>query len=227
MLINAKDFIELDYTGRLAEGPVFDTTIEAVSRQEGLFEERHRYGPVIICVGERHILKGLDDALPGKDVGAYTIPVKDVDGFGKKDPKLLKLIPGSQFLKQRIRPEPGLEVTIDGLHGTVRTVSGGRVIVDFNHPLASKDLVYEVVVRRVVTDPAEKVEAIAKLYHLETTGVAIEGDMAVITPVHEIPGTALKPLTDLILRLTGLKTVQFNAPAHLHEGHTVEDHSNT
>ncbi|EFK97351.1 peptidylprolyl isomerase FKBP-type, partial [sediment metagenome] len=45
-------------------------------------------------------------------------------------------------LKDSIRPMPGLPVNIDGMYGIIRTVAGGRVIVDFNHPLSGKEIVY-------------------------------------------------------------------------------------
>ena len=47
----------------------------------------------------------------------------------------------SAFKKENITTQPGLQITVDEAVGMVKTVSGGRVIVDFNHPLSGKDIV--------------------------------------------------------------------------------------
>jgi len=40
------------------------------------------------------------------------------------------------------------------------SVSGGRVRLDFNHPLAGKDVHYKMIVRKIIKDPKEKIEAL-------------------------------------------------------------------
>ena len=60
-------------------------------------------------------------------------------------PKLL--IPNFR-LSQTLNPIPSLPVNIDNLNGIIRTVSGGRVIVDFNHPLSGRVLSYNVKVNK-------------------------------------------------------------------------------
>jgi len=44
--------------------------------------------------------------------------------------------------------------------GKVSSVSGGRVTVDFNNPIAGKDVVYELKVKRIITDIHEKVKSL-------------------------------------------------------------------
>ena len=78
----------------------------------------------------------------------------------KEDPKLLRLVPANIFKKDNLRPFPGLNVNIDGIIGTIRSVSGGRVIVDFNHPLAGKDIFFDLEIKRIVKDDKEKVESL-------------------------------------------------------------------
>jgi len=142
MAIKQKDFIEIDYTGKVKEDNViFDTTDEKAAKENDIHNEEMTYGPVIICVGEKHVIKGLDDWIAGKEIGEYDVDLKPEDAFGKKDAKLLKLIPTNVFLKQQISPMPGLQVNMDGVVGTIRSVSGGRIFVDFNHPLDRKSVV--------------------------------------------------------------------------------------
>ncbi|HHE36750.1 MAG TPA: peptidylprolyl isomerase, partial [Candidatus Woesearchaeota archaeon] len=131
-LIKKGDFVELDYTGRIKDDKVvFDTTLEQTAKDNNIHNPGFRYKPVIICVGEKHVVKGLDDALIGKKPGKYTIEVKAENAFGRKTAELLKLIPMRLFEKDNIKPFVGLEVNVDGTLGVVRSVSGGRVIVDF------------------------------------------------------------------------------------------------
>ncbi len=160
MTISKGDFVEIDYIGRLKEdGKIFDLTSEDVAKKEGLYHAHETYGARIVCIGEKMLVKGLDAFLVGKTPGTYTVALSAEDAFGKKNPKLMKLVPLQMFLKEKIRPFPGLQVNMDGYMGVIRSVSGGRVIVDFNHPLAGRDVVYEVMVKRKVTDAKEKISA--------------------------------------------------------------------
>ena len=164
MTIQLKDFIEIDYTGSIKEdGIIFDTTMEAVAKEQQIHNPEMTYGPIIICVGEGQVIKGLDNQFIGKEAGEFTIEVPTEQAFGKKNSKLLKLIPLQVFTKQNIRPIPGLQLNMDGVIGTVRSVSGGRIFVDFNHPLSGKDLIYKVKIHRKIADPKEKLDAFLKM----------------------------------------------------------------
>src|SRR3989338_8236930 len=95
------DFIELEYTGTLKEeGVVFDTTDETVAKDNQIHNAQTQYGPVIVCIGEGHVIKGLDENLVGKVDGEYEIIIAAEEAFGKKNPKLLRLLPLSAFRKQ-------------------------------------------------------------------------------------------------------------------------------
>ena len=60
---------------------------------------------------------------------------------------------------QKLNPVSGAVFNFDNRVGKVLTSSGGRVIVDFNNPLAGKDVVYKVKVLRIVEDLNEKVKS--------------------------------------------------------------------
>ena len=165
MAIKLKDFVEVEYTGRLKEDSIiFDTTSEKIAKENGIFNENADYGPVTICIGQEHVLKGIDNALIGKGEGSeYKIELKPEQAFGNKDAKLIQLIPTSKFRQQKIQPMPGLRVNIDGVFGIIKTVSGGRTLVDFNHPLSGKELSYDVKINKIVNDDTEKARAYLKL----------------------------------------------------------------
>ncbi|AIF69255.1 hypothetical protein PAP_04205 [Palaeococcus pacificus DY20341] len=165
MKVAKGDVVRLQYTGKVKEtGEVFDTTSEEVAKEAGIYKEGGVYGPVPIIIGAGHVLKGLDEALEGLEVGKkYEIEVPPEKGFGKRDFKLIKTLTLGQFKKHGVYPFPGLEVEIDGKRARVLSVSSGRVRVDFNHPLAGKTLVYEVEITEKVDDPIEQVKAMIDL----------------------------------------------------------------
>ncbi|MFO8015842.1 MAG: peptidylprolyl isomerase [Candidatus Woesearchaeota archaeon] len=174
--IKKGDFIEIDYIGQLkSDGTIFDTTDEGVARKEGFYNEDQQYGPAVICVGQHQIVKGIDSRLEGKETGTeYVLDIPPEEGFGKKDGKLIQLVPTSKFLKQNIQPQPGLQVNIDGSLATIKSVSGGRTLVDFNHPLSSQDIRYKIRPNRIVRDDKEKLKSLLNL-QLNIQEKSIEG----------------------------------------------------
>lgn len=165
MKIKRKDFVEIEYEGRLKEdNTIFDTTDEKTAKEKDIHSPNMIYGPLTLCVGEGHVVKGLDDALVDKEAGAkFSVTIAAEDAFGKKDAKLLKIVNANVFRKQNINLMPGLQVTIDGQLAVIRTVTGGRVVVDFNHPLSGKDVVYDAKILRKVEDTKEKLTAYLRL----------------------------------------------------------------
>ena len=65
-----------------------------------------------------------------------------------------------RFRNEGITPIPGLQVTLDGKVGQIRTVGAGRVQVDYNHPLAGRTLVYEVSIQSIVEKPEDKIRSL-------------------------------------------------------------------
>jgi FKBP-type peptidyl-prolyl cis-trans isomerase 2 len=212
-LIKKGDFIELNYTAKLtASDVVFDTTLEAVAKEHGLVNEENKdfkYAPLVACIGEGHLIKGLDDFVIGKTVGKYPVHVSSEDGFGKKNAKLLRLVSIREFHKNKIQPVPGLEVELDNNRGIVRTVNGGRVIVDFNHPLSSQELDYDIEILDIVQDEQKKIEGLLKILKVPFQKVAVEGAKAIITFGVDIPKELHAPITQEIARLTNIKDVEY------------------
>ncbi|MBI2499648.1 peptidylprolyl isomerase [Candidatus Woesearchaeota archaeon] len=209
MVLKEKDFIELDFVARDKEtNKIFDLTDETLAKKEKLYNKDMSYGPVTICLGENQIIKGIDFFLIGKEINKeYKVEIKPEEGFGKKDPKLLRLIPLKIFKKQNIVPFPGLQVNIDGLFGIVRTVSSGRSIVDFNHPLAGHELIYEVKVNRLVTDDKEKVVSLLTFF-LKSPEIELkEGTLTIKSKITE---PIQKMLEERIKKLIpGVKEIKF------------------
>ncbi len=204
--IKDKDFVEIEYTGKIKDGSIFDTTDEKIAKDNNIYSEKMEFCPIIICVGEQQIIKGLDKNIIDKEPGSYTIELSPEDAFGKKSAKLIQLISTSKFKQQNITPMPGLQVNIDGLIGVIKTVSGGRTLVDFNHPLAGKDITYNIKVNRIVTDPKEKISSFLKFgLNLKDFEVNVENNKAAIVLKKEIPKEIKESIAKKLKDLTNME----------------------
>ena len=174
------DFIELEYIARTkGDNKIFDLTNEQVAKENNIYQKDKNYSNVFVCLGHNDVIPGLDKQLINKDLGKHVVEVKAEEAFGKKLPELIKLVPTNIFMKQNIKPFPGLHVNLDDIYGVIRSVSGGRTIVDFNHPLASKDLVYEIDIKRILEKLDEKVKAVLSLVKKDIK-FSLEGDKLTI-----------------------------------------------
>ncbi|OYT40391.1 MAG: peptidylprolyl isomerase, partial [Desulfurococcales archaeon ex4484_58] len=80
-----------------------------------------------------------------------------------------------EFQRRGIKVRVGEVIDFGGVQGIVKSVSGGRVVVDFNHPLAGKTLVYRVKVIAKLEDPVEKLKALSAK-HLQIPGKELNID---------------------------------------------------
>lgn len=210
-MIQKQDFIEIDYVARLKEtSQIVDLTKESVAKTEKIHRPDFPYHPIIICVGENQVVKGLDEFLIEKELKTYKVDVKAEKAFGLKDPKLMKIVSLAIFQKQNIKPFPGLQLNIDGMLGIVKTVSGGRVVLDFNHPLAGKDLAYEVTVNRVITDDKEKLKGFLETVLNKKINIELKDGIAKLDYIPEaLQPLILKKIKELI---PSIKELEFGKP---------------
>jgi FKBP-type peptidyl-prolyl cis-trans isomerase SlyD len=208
--INKGDFVQIDYTAKIKDGNiVFDTTLESDAKKHGIHNPKILYKPLIIKAGEGQLVKGLDSYIIDKAPGNYTVELDADNAFGKKNAKLLRLVSVKEFHKNKINPMPGLEVDLDGNRGIVRTVNGGRVIVDFNHPLSSRDITYELSIRGVVEDPKLKVEAALGMFRIPFESVNFDNETATVVFKNKIPEEVAKPISEELKKLTNVKNIEF------------------
>ena len=114
-------------------------------------------------------------------------------------------LPGSlkKFSEHKIKPFPGLQINIDNVLGTVRSVSGGRVLVDFNHPLAGRDVIYEVKINTVVTDKKIQISALIKLLlGIKDAEITIQEDSAKIKLKTELPKEVTDEVNESVVMIT-------------------------
>ncbi|HLC58339.1 MAG TPA: peptidylprolyl isomerase [Candidatus Nanoarchaeia archaeon] len=156
------DFVEVDYIGRIKEtNEIFDLTSETIAKKENIFNPQAKYGHRVVCLGLKQLIPALDEFLLDKETGkSYKKELTQEQGFGKKDSKLLKIVNINVLRSQKINPFPGLQINASGMIATVRSVNGGRVTIDFNHPLAGKNLVYEIKINKIIETDEEKLKCL-------------------------------------------------------------------
>jgi FKBP-type peptidyl-prolyl cis-trans isomerase 2 len=182
-MIKQGDFVHVSYTGYDHQsGAVFDTTDPAVGTSIG-----RKAQPITICIGHGQLLPLVEKALIGKKpLDSVELVLEPQDAFGKKDSKLIQLVSVAKFKHERITPQVGLPVTINNHTGYIVSVGAGRVLVDFNHPLANKTVRFHVTVIRLVTDLKEQVESILSQLQVPAT-VATTNQDVVLTFASDLP----------------------------------------
>jgi FKBP-type peptidyl-prolyl cis-trans isomerase 2 len=152
------DFVKVSYSGWV-EGQLIETTDMTLAKKEGVFDDRRKYEPAVVIVGEGHVLPGLDVAMETMKVSENKkLELKAVEAFGERSFRFIQLVPLRDFRKQKLNPMPGMMLEIEGRPAKIQSVSGGRVRVDFNHPLAGKDVQYEIKVEADAKTEAQKIE---------------------------------------------------------------------
>jgi peptidylprolyl isomerase len=135
------DVVRVHYTGKLTNGEQFDSS-----------EGRE---PLEFTVGAGQMIKGFDDAMPGMSVGEKkTINILPGDAYGEKDEQAM-----IEFPKANIPPdmklEKGMQLQLRNENGqpfpvTVAEIKDEVVVLDANHMLAGKELVFDIELMEIV-----------------------------------------------------------------------------
>jgi len=164
MTFDKGSLILLDYTARIKDnGEIFETTIEEDAKKSNLYDPTRRYEPRLISVGEGWVLKGLDEALSGTDVGQkLSIEISPDKGFGERDTNKVRMIPQRKLGEKANEVKVGDVVELDDRTGIIRYIGSGRVQIDYNHRLASRVLVYDVNVVKKIESNEDKIKYLLK-----------------------------------------------------------------
>jgi peptidylprolyl isomerase len=140
---------------------VFETTSEEEARETGIWDENITYGHRLVIVGDGFILKGLDERLPGTPFDEEVeVEIPPEEAFGERNAAEVQMIPFRVLRSKGVNPYVGAELEIDGRTAIIRSVGAGRVQVDYNHPLAGRQIVYKLKVIEHITDDKDKMRAL-------------------------------------------------------------------
>jgi len=158
MKIKNKDFIEIEFTGQVKDGEIFDSNIKEDLDKVNLNAETK---PFIFSVGEKMFLEEIDKDIIKREIGEkYEIELEPEKAFGKRNPSLIKIVPSKIFKEKQVIPEKGMTFNFDGRIAKIISISGGRVMTDFNNPLAGKTVIYKIKIKRKVEDLGEKIKSL-------------------------------------------------------------------
>jgi peptidylprolyl isomerase len=130
------DHVSVHYTGRFDNGEIFDSSHD---REE----------PLQFIIGRGQVIPGFEKGVAGmspSDTKTVEIPAEEAYGQYRQE---MVITIEREHLPNDAQPEPGQHVTLDlpdgrMLPATVVDVSDSGVTVDCNHPMAGKDLTFEI-----------------------------------------------------------------------------------
>lgn len=128
------DTVKVHYHGTLSDGLVFDSS---TGREPLEFE-----------VGSGMVIAGFDEGVTGMAVGEKrTVNIPSDQAYGSVQEEMIMEFPKSQFPEDMV-PEVGLQLSMSNNEGqqfpvTIIEVKDEFVVLDANHPLAGKDLTFD------------------------------------------------------------------------------------
>ncbi len=135
------DTVRIHYTGTLADKSVFDTSRER--------------DPLEFTLGSGQVIAGFDDAVTGMGIGeSKTVTIPSDRAYGPLKPEARQPFPKDKF-PDGMTIELGSRLQLQTPEGqplmvTVAEITDEHVILDGNHPLAGKDLTFDIELMEIV-----------------------------------------------------------------------------
>lgn len=129
------DEVKVNYTGRLNDGTVFDTS-------DGR-------DPMAFTLGSGQVIPGFDEAVDGMGIGdSKTITISSADAYGPYREDMVLNVPKEQ-LPEDLDPQVGQQLQMgqdeeNTLIVSIIEVADESITLDANHPLAGKDLTFDI-----------------------------------------------------------------------------------
>ncbi len=160
------DYVLLEYTVvDKDDNKVVETTVEDKAKEAGIYKPDEVYEPRLIIIGETKLFEPLEQAIMNSSEGQeITVEIPPDKAFGQRDPSKVRVISIREFYRYGKLPKVGDVVEINNQQGRVVSITGGRVTLDFNHPLAGKTLVVTAKVVKKLETVQDKVRYIIKQY---------------------------------------------------------------
>jgi FKBP-type peptidyl-prolyl cis-trans isomerase 2 len=141
--VKSGDKVKVHYHGRLTSGETFD-------KSEGR-------EPLEFEVGSQMVIKGFDDGVTGMTVGEKkTIEIPFLEAYGPKNPEMVIDMPKDRFPAD-MQVEVGMPLGMSDGQGNqyqvvVTEIKDDVIVLDANHPLAGKDLIFDLELVEIVGD---------------------------------------------------------------------------
>jgi len=145
------DSIVVDYIGRLADGTVFDTSVESVARWCGTYNEGRDYSAWLpFEVWAWQMIAGFDRGVEWMKIWqTKTIEIAAVDAYGERDESLVIEVNKSDLDNPGQYEEWQTLYTPYGQAVKVSKVTKDKVYIDTNHELAGKNLIFDITIKEI------------------------------------------------------------------------------
>lgn len=133
--VKEKDTVKVHYTGKLANGEVFDSSVDR--------------DPMEFQVGSGQLIPGFENGVIDMKVNEKkTLVIPSDEAYGEPRKELVQEVPKDR-LPEEIKPEVGMGLVSKTPEGqeiqlVVKEVKDEAIVVDGNHPLAGQELTFEI-----------------------------------------------------------------------------------
>jgi len=118
--------------------------------KDGMVADASEEGePMTFTIGDGSLISGLEMAITGLKVGdKQSVEIDPLNAFGYSDPDNIHHLPRSEFAEE-LPVDPGTIISFstpsgDEIPGMIKDVKDDVVTVDFNHPLAGHEIIFDV-----------------------------------------------------------------------------------
>ncbi|HBU70059.1 MAG TPA: peptidylprolyl isomerase [Elusimicrobia bacterium] len=135
MAVSVGSKVKVEYTGRFNDGTVFDKSKEGE--------------PLEFVLGDGRLIAGFEVAVEDMSLNEQkTITIAAENAYGPRDESLVRKF-GKNLLPDNLKPQNGMVLTLHLPNGgsvpaTIMDVSETDIVVDLNHPMAGKELIFDI-----------------------------------------------------------------------------------
>ncbi|MDR4508658.1 MAG: peptidylprolyl isomerase [Candidatus Brocadiaceae bacterium] len=139
--VKSGDTVQVHYTGKFEDGTVFDSSADRE--------------PLQFTIGEGQLIPGFEQAVIGMNPGeSKTTTIPADNAYGPRNQEMVFEIDRQQLPGDK-EPQIGMLLQMENKHdgrtlaATVTNVTESNVTIDANHPLAGKDLTFDIQLMKI------------------------------------------------------------------------------
>ncbi len=151
--VQTGDQIVVDYVGKHLDGKVFDTSIQSVAQEAGLYNPQRNYEEgLAFTVGAGQMIKGFDEAVVGMKVGeTKTVEIPADKAYGERSEDMVVHVPLEEA-GDLSGAEVGMKILLGGMYpATITAITDTEIVFDVNHELAGQTLVFDITIKSIQT----------------------------------------------------------------------------
>ncbi|MFT5642251.1 MAG: FKBP-type peptidyl-prolyl cis-trans isomerase 2 [Cyclobacteriaceae bacterium] len=140
-IAKSKDTVKVHYTGKLEGGQIFDSSVER--------------DPLQFVIDEGQMIKGFNDAVIGMSIEEEkSVTIPKAEAYGEYNEQLIQDVSRGE-LPEDMQPEVGQTLVASSSEGqqqhvVIKEVTAESIKIDANHPLAGKDLIFDIQLLEIV-----------------------------------------------------------------------------